>query len=205
MIALDARVILHGPDVAEADLPRPAIRPYPLQYVWPFTMRDGTQVVVRPIRPEDEPRMIEFHATLSDETVHQRYFGAMRLEERVAHQRLRRICFNDFDREMALVVERDGRILGVGRLSKSHATNEAEFAIVVGNPWQGQGLGTELLRRLVQIGRDEKLARITARILPDNRDMLAIARKAGFMASYDAANSAYNAVLELGAQPTPLA
>jgi acetyltransferase len=185
MIALDARVILHGPEVAEADVPRPAIRPYPLQYVWPFAMRDGTQVVVRPIRPEDEPRMIDFHGTLSDESVHQRYFGTMRLEERVAHQRLRRICFNDFDREIALVVERDGRILGVGRLSKSHGANEAEFAIVIGNPWQGQGLGTELLHRLVQIGRDENLDRIKARILPTNHEMIAVARRVGFHVEHD--------------------
>jgi acetyltransferase len=185
MIALDARVIVHGLDVAEADLPRPAIRPYPLQYVAPFRMKDGGEVVIRPIRPEDEPGMVEFHRALSDDTVRQRYFGTLRLEERVAHQRLRRICFNDFDREVALVVERNGQILGVGRLSRAPGAGAGEFAIVIGNPWQGQGLGKELLRRLVQIGRDEKLERITARILPDNHEMIAVARKLGFAVAHD--------------------
>jgi acetyltransferase len=197
MIALDARVIVHGLDVAEADLPRPAIRPYPLQYVAPFRMKDGGEVVIRPIRPEDEPGMVEFHRALSDDTVRQRYFGTLRLEERVAHQRLRRICFNDFDREVALVVERNGQILGVGRLSRAPGAGAGEFAIVIGNPWQGQGLGKELLRRLVQIGRDEKLERITARILPDNHEMIAVARKLGFAVAHDDAERLCTANLVL--------
>jgi acetyltransferase len=197
MIALDARVIAYGADVAETDLPRPAIRPYPLQYVAPFRMKNGGEVVIRPIRPEDEPGMVEFHRTLSDDTVRQRYFGTLRLEERVAHQRLRRICFNDFDREVAMVVEHDGRILGVGRLSKERGAGAGEFAIVIGNPWQGQGLGRELLRRLVQIGRDEKLDHITARILPDNHEMIAVARKLGFTISHGDTAGACTARLDL--------
>jgi acetyltransferase len=183
LIALDARVVLHAADVKEEDLPHLAIRPYPLQYIAPFAMTDGTDALIRPIRPDDEPRMADFHRTLSDQTVHQRYFGTLRLEERISHQRLRRICFNDFDREIALIVEHAGRILAVGRLSKTPAAREAAFAIVVGTPWQGKGLGSELLRRLVQIGRDEKLERITARMLPDNREMMAICRKVGFKIS----------------------
>ena len=87
----------------------------------------------------------------------------MKLSTRVAHERLTRICFIDYDREMALVAERknpetgDHEILGVGRLSKLRGTDEAEFALLVSDRFQGQGLGTELLRRLLQIGRDEKI------------------------------------------------
>ena len=183
-VALDARVILHGPDVREDDLPPLAIRPYPAQYVSPWKLRDGTAVTIRPIRPEDEPQMIEFHRTLSEQSVHFRYFAMLKLESRIAHERLRRICFLDPDREIALVVERRHRggheILGVGRLSKLHGANEAEFAIIVGDQWQGHGLGTRLLELLVQIGREEKLARIIAHILPDNSAMQRVSRKCGF-------------------------
>jgi acetyltransferase len=130
--------------------------------------------------------MVKFHQTLSERSVYYRYFTPLRLEQRVAHERLARLCFIDFDREMALVVEHDDKktgereIVGIGRLSKLHDDNEAEFAIVVSDQWQGHGLGTRLLKTLVQIGRDEKLDRITATILPDNREMQHVARKAGF-------------------------
>src|SRR5215211_5577219 len=104
LIALDARVVLHDPEVEE--LPRPAIRPYPRQYVWTEEIRDGTPVFIRPIRPEDEPLMVEFHASLSPQSVYMRYFHMMGLDQRTAHERLTRICFIDYDREMALVAER---------------------------------------------------------------------------------------------------
>jgi acetyltransferase len=189
LIALDARVILHGPEVAEADLPPLAIRPYPAQYVSPWKLRDGTAVTIRPIRPEDEPSMIAFHRTLSEQSIHFRYFSMLNLESRIAHERLRRICFNDYDREIALVVERRHRgareILGVGRLSKLHNADEAEFAIIVSDKWQGHGLGTRLLELLVQIGREEKLTRIIAHILPSNSAMQRVSRKCGFTLRYE--------------------
>jgi len=186
MLALDARIVLHDPTMREEQLPRLAIRPYPSQYVMRWKLKDGRPVTIRPIRPEDETLMVEFHQTLSERSVYYRYFTPLRLEQRVAHERLARLCFIDYDREMALVVERDGEsagepeIIGIGRLSKLHGTNGAEFAIVVSDQWQGHGLGTRLLKTLVQVGRDEKLDRITATILPDNREMQHVARKAGF-------------------------
>jgi len=104
----------------------------------------------------------------------------------VQHERLSRLCFIDYDKEMALIAEchnpRSGnaQIIGVGRLSKLHGIGEAEFALVIGDPWQGHGLGTELLKMLVQIGRDEKLQRITGIILAENSAMLKVAAKVGF-------------------------
>jgi acetyltransferase len=186
IFALDARVVLHNPSTPENKLPKPAIRPYPVQYVSTGQLADKTPVVIRPIRPEDEPLMVKFHETLSEESVYHRYFSALKLSQRVAHERLTRICFNDYDREIALVAEctnaKAGRreILGVGRLSKLHGANEAEFALLISDRWQKQKLGTELLKRLVQIGRDEKLARITAIIMADNHAMQHVSRKAGF-------------------------
>jgi acetyltransferase len=186
LLALDARVVLHGSEMTEDRLPKPAIRPYPMQYVWDDALKDGTKLTIRPIRPEDEPLMVQFHQTLSERSVYYRYFTSLRLEQRIAHERLARLCFIDYDREMALVVAREdekiGRheILGVGRLSKLHSSNEAEFALTVGDQWQNQGLGTQLLKLLIQVGRDEHLERITATILPDNREMQHVCRKAGF-------------------------
>jgi acetyltransferase len=186
IIALDARVVLHGPDLTEDQLPRLAIRPYPAQYATEWTSKTGMPVTIRPIRPEDEPLMVKFHTTLSEESVYMRYFHFINYNQRVAHERLTRLCFIDYDREMALVVERKdpetGRhaILAIGRLSKVRLTAEAEFAILVSDAYQGQGFGGELLRRLVQIGRDEKLERIFASILSGNVAMQRVSRKAGF-------------------------
>jgi acetyltransferase len=185
LIALDARVVLHEAGIAEAELPRPAVRPYPVQYVAAAKLKDGTAVTIRPIRPEDEPLMVKFHQTLSERSVRLRYFHPLKLGQRVAHERLIRVTFNDYDREIALIAERrEGRegpeILGVGRLSKTHGAHEAEFAILISDAWQGRGLGTELLKRLLQIARDEGLDRVTASILPDNLEMQRVCEKLGF-------------------------
>jgi acetyltransferase len=185
LIALDARVVLHDPEVERADLPRLAIRPYPRKYVAPWTADDGTELLIRPIRPEDEPAMVQFHAELTEATVYSRYFELLGLSERTAHERLTRVCFNDYDREIALVAEHtaldgDRHIVAVGRLSKDHAGPSAEFAILVGDPWQRRGLGTELLRRLVAIGRDEGVERIWAEMLPTNGGMRHTAKAVGF-------------------------
>jgi acetyltransferase len=186
LLALDARIVLHGPAVTLDELPKPAIRPYPLQYVSSWTMKDGNQVTIRPIRPEDEPLMVRFHETLSDRSVYLRYFCSLSLSRRVAHERLLRICFGDYDREMALVAERtdpgtgERRIIAVGRMNKLHARSEAEVAVLVSDRYQNLGLGNELLRRVVQIARDEKLSQVSAEMLPDNRAMQVIMRHLGF-------------------------
>lgn len=180
LIALDARIVVHGPDVTLDQIPKTAIRPYPTRYVAGWTMKDGNGVNIRPIRPEDEPAMVRFHETLSERTVYLRYFHLLNLEQRIQHDRLTRICFIDYDREMALVAEHNGEILGVGRMMKVHGTNEAEVAVLISDKWQGRGLGKELLARLLIVGKDEKLTKLTADILPDNRDVMRICEKLGF-------------------------
>jgi acetyltransferase len=186
LLALDARIVLHGPAVTLDQLPKPAIRPYPLQYVLPWTMKDGNQVTIRPIRPEDEPLMVKLHETLSDRSVYLRYFCSLSLSRRIAHERLLKICFGDYDREMALVAETidpatgERRIIAVGRMSKLHGRNEAEVAVLVSDQYQKLGLGNELLRRVVEVARDEKLSQVSAEMLPDNIAMQAIMRHLGF-------------------------
>jgi len=156
-----------------------------VQYTSSRKLKDGSAVTIRPIRPEDEPLMVELHKTLSDSSVHFRYFGMLKLEERIAHERLTRICFNDYDREIALVVDRvnaGGRheILGIGRLSRTIEDGVADFAILVSDAWQRQGLGTELLTRLVHIAETEGLGHISGLVMSGNGGMQKVCRKVGF-------------------------
>ncbi len=186
LLALDARVVLHDPQVTEEELPKLAIRPYPTKYARPYTLANGEDVCVRPIRPEDEPLMVKFHGTLSDQTVYHRYLQVLKLSQRVEHERLTRICFIDYDQEMALVVERkdpvtgEKEIIAVARLQRLHGRDAAEFAVVISDAWQGQGLGRELVERLLQVARDEKIERIVADILADNFRMQRVCEKLGF-------------------------
>ena len=151
-----------------------------------WKMKNGEEVLIRPIRPEDEPLMVKFHETLSEKSVYLRYFHMENLSARVAHDRLIRKCFIDYDREMALVADRTApdkdrhEILGVGRLSKSHGAKEGEAAVLVTDRYQNLGLGTELVRRLIQVGRDEELQEIVANVLPENVAMQALTSRFGF-------------------------
>ena len=175
---------------------------FPKGYV---TMRkiSGAEVTIRSIRPEDEPLLIEFHKTLSDYSVHFRYFGTTSLRQRTMHERLRRHCVLDLAREFALVVDwvphprRDHQILGVGRLVKEPACSEAEFAILINDQWQGKGLGTELLRLLVRVGRQSHLRRIIGRMLADNTSMRRVSQKVGFKVHFRTEIGEWLAEMEL--------
>jgi acetyltransferase len=204
LIALDARVVLHDPQTAEEDLPQTAIRPYPIQYVSDEETPDGERVRVRPIRPEDEPLMVKFHETLSEQSVYMRYFHMMKLDQRTAHERLTRICFIDYDREMALVAEHtdpatgEREIMGVARLSRNGADpSEAEFSVLVSDRFQRRGVGTLLVERLLEVGREEGLRRITAEILLDNRPMQLISERLGFSLHRDLEDMVVKAELDL--------
>jgi acetyltransferase len=186
LIALDGRVVLHPADTRPEDLPELAIRPYPMKYVDTWKSEEGMEFIIRPIRPEDEPLVVKFHETLSERTVQLRYFTPMNLRQRTSHERLTRIVFIDYDREMALVAARQNpktgevEIAGIGRLTKSHRLNEGEFGLIVSDRFQGQGIGKELLQRLIQVGRDEKLVSIMGYILPENTNMINLTTQLGF-------------------------
>ncbi len=203
LLVLDARVVLHGPEISEEKLPKLAIRPYPMQYERPWTLLDGTPVTLHPIHPEDEPLMVKFHETLSDRSVYFRWLHTLNLSQRVAHEQLIRLCFIDYDREMALVADYKNpqtgqdEIIGVGHLIKAHGANEAEIALLVTDQFQRKGLGTELLRRLIQFGHDEKLQRLTGDILAENQGMQEVCRKLGFRLQYSLEDRLVRAELEL--------
>ena len=202
-LALDARLIVYDQGVQEADLPKLAIRPYPVQYVKSWLTKDNIVVTIRPIRPEDEHRMVNFHERLSERTVYQRYFHHMKLEQRTSHERLARICFVDYDRQMVLVAERTNpdngqrEIVGVARLVKMLNPGEAEFAVVVADDFQNKGLGSELTRTMVQIAREEKLTNVTAEVLAENANMVSVCRRLGFMLDLQLQEATMHAAIKL--------
>jgi acetyl coenzyme A synthetase (ADP forming)-like protein len=180
----------HPPEVADSDLPKPAVRPYPIEYVGKWRMKNGEEVTIRPIRPEDEPLIATFHQTLSERTVYFRYLSALKLSTRIAHERLVRICFIDYARAMALVVEHNDQIIAVGRLHKdwqafARGKKEAEFALVVSDQFQKQGLGKELLRRLIDVASKEDLDVLFGEISAENAAMQGICRSMGFQIKRD--------------------
>jgi acetyltransferase len=144
-------------------------------------MHNGEQITIRPIRPDDESLMAAFHKGLSEQSVYMRYGNASTLSFRTAHERLTRVCFLDHEREVALVAENvDGGIIGVGRLIKDRVANAAEFALVVADKYQTQGLGRELLNRLLAIAREKGIDSVYGFILPSNGRMQSLAREFGF-------------------------
>jgi acetyltransferase len=186
LLALDARVVLHAPDSNPLALPRPVIRPYPDQYTTTATLVDGQGFTIRPIRPEDEPLLIQFHRTLSERTVYARYSQYLSLDQRSAHERLSRVCFVDYDREIALVAEREDpakaerQVIGVARLVRLVNPADAEMALVVSDAFQSQGVGTLLIEQLIRVCQQEQILRMIAYLRTDNRAMKRLCERFGF-------------------------
>src|SRR5271165_2588325 len=203
ILAMDARIVLHDPGIRDEKLPRLAIRPYPRQYVTTWKLKDGSPIVIRPIRPEDEPAMVKFHRALSDSSVEFRYFGLVKLEQRIAHDRLVRMCFNDYDREIAIIGVRNApetkedEIIAVGRLIKLHDVNDAEYAIILSDRWQGHGLGSHFMKLLLEIGRQEGVEHIFGQILRENQAMQRVCKQLGFAVRYNDAIDAMEAKIKL--------
>ena len=191
LTALDARIILHDLKLRLEDLPRLAIRPYPSAYISTWTLADGATVAVRPIRPDDEPMMVQFHQSLSEQSVYFRYFGTLSLTQRTTHERLIRMCCIDYDREIALLAIHSNptnptdRIAAVGRFIRLPDTSDAEIAVIVADTFQGKGLGTRMVGQLLGIARQEGVRRILANILPENQLMQRICKKFGFQLRFD--------------------
>lgn len=187
MVALDARIVLHDLNIPDDKLPKPAIRPYPNEYLLQWRLKNDAPITLRPIRPEDEGLMIAFHKELSEHSVRQRYFDFIALDERVAHERLIRICFNDYDREFAIVAEvkdpstGESQIIGVGRLSRLPGSQKAQFKLIITDAYHNLGLGTQLLTHLIHIANNEKIQSIEGNILSENSGMIAICKKLGFI------------------------
>ncbi|MCE5229592.1 bifunctional acetate--CoA ligase family protein/GNAT family N-acetyltransferase [bacterium] len=200
LVALDARIVLHGPEVKAESLPTVAIRPYPIQYVNQIEVA-GQQVLVRPIRPEDEPIFSEFNAGLSVQTVYQRFLQPLEISRLTGHEQLTRFCFVDYATELPLVAEikADGKrkIIGVARLRKIHSGRDGRFSLLIADEWQHKGLGRRLMEALVHVAAEEGLDSVGAPMLAENMRMQAICRKLGFTLTPSAEEGLVRADLKL--------
>lgn len=180
VLALDART-----RVAKAASPgqaRLAIRPYPKELEELVTIRSGRQVLMRPIRPEDEPDHHQFISRLTPEDRRFRFFGAVR---EFSHPQMSRFTQNDYDREMAFIATAPNEhgkceTLGVVRTVSDPDSIRAEFAVVVRSDLKGQGLGRALLEKSIRYCRQRGIRELWGQILPDNSAMLHLAQRLGF-------------------------
>jgi len=182
-IALDARIILDEEAVQKRDgeYSHLIISPYPTKYIQPWICRDERSVLLRPIRPEDEPLEGELIAGLSKESSRFRFFYII---EEITHEMLSRFCNIDYDREMAIIAEYTSngkrRNVGVGRIILEPGGETGEFAILVADDFQGNGLGLKLLDNLIEVAQDKGLRSIYGIVLNDNLKMIGLAKKLGF-------------------------
>ncbi len=199
VVALDARVILDPAGASRVTLPfgHLAIRPYPEELTTTATLADGRPVTLRPIKAEDEPLWQEMLAASSEESRRARFRGAIR----ITHELAARFCFIDYDREMAIVAElqEDGRprLAGVVRLVADAGREQAEYAVLVADPWQGLGVSTLLTDRSLEIARSWGVRRVWAETDPVNRRMLAVMRSRGFAMRTEPQDGVVHATLDL--------
>jgi len=186
VFALDTRIILDPKDPGDGDAYRHlVIMPYPTRYVTPYRLKDGTEVLLRPIRPEDEPLEEELIKGLSEETRLLRFFEPLR---NVTHEMLVMYCNVDYDRQIAIVAEYSQagkkRNVGVAELIIEPGEGRAELAVVVAEDFQRKGLGTKLFDLLIGIAKDKGLQSVYAVMLPRNKRMISLCKKFGFTIKY---------------------
>jgi len=184
--ALDARIVIDKDALKyTSQYPHLVITPYPTKYVMPWSLSDGTEVILRPIRPEDEPLEREMLTTLSEEALRGRFFKVIK---KITHEMLTRFCNIDYDREMAIVAEaREGekrKIIGIGRIVIEPDLRNGEFAVVVHDDYQGKGLGYKLIDMLIGIAQEKGLEELYGIVLTDNRRMIGICEELGFTVEY---------------------
>ena len=180
VVALDARI-----RVAPAALPgaaRLAIAPYPRELESHERLRDGGEIAVRPIRPEDEPLLHDLAAHMTPEDLRLRFFAPT---HGISHALAARLTQIDYDREMALVAQRERTVLGIARYFADPDRLSAEYAIAVRSDWKGRGVGYLLMNRLIAVARQYGVRQLVGEVLRENRPMLAMCRELGFAVASD--------------------
>ena len=178
-VAIDARIVIEPSDV-----PAPRhliISPYPNQYESEWVLKDGTPVLFRPMKPEDEPLVEDLLRNCSDQTIYFRYFGVIK---HWPHEALIRFTQNDYDRELGIAAiglpPGPATMMGVGRLVMVPELDAAEFAVIVADPWQGEHLGPKLTERLIEISKEKGVRSFYGEVLAQNHHMLGLMKKMGF-------------------------
>ncbi|MCX5806741.1 MAG: bifunctional acetate--CoA ligase family protein/GNAT family N-acetyltransferase [Proteobacteria bacterium] len=181
--ALDARIIIDKNYVpaGRSIYPHLIITPYPTRYITPWQLSDGTDILLRAIRPEDEPAEHEMLSSLSEKTLRTRFFSIFK---DISHEWLILFCNIDYDRHMAIVaeIEENGKksMIGVARLIMNQDMTSGEVAFLVHDKFQGKHLGSKLLEILIQIARERGLEEVRADVLTENERMLHVFKLLGF-------------------------
>ena len=154
---------------------------YPEQYMKTFCLVDGTQIFLRPIKPTDDGLMVELFNSLSRETIHLRFFSTLKY---MPKEQLEKFTHIDYEKQMAIValVKDNGRekMVAVGRYNLlEEEPDDAEFAIVVQDAYQGRGIGTEVLRHLAHVAKLQKVRVIVGYIMSENSRMFAVLKRSG--------------------------
>jgi acetyltransferase len=181
-LAVNARIVLEENEFEQTtQYPHVVITPYPTRYVSNWLLPDGTNVLLRPVKPEDEPLEHELLSTLSPATMRARFFSIIK---DISHEMLVRYCNIDYDREMAIVAEvRDGgkrKMIAIGRLIIDREFKSGEFAVLVHDDYQSKGIGPKLVDVLIGVAEEKGLERIYGEVLTENEKMIAVCRKLGF-------------------------
>jgi acetyltransferase len=205
VVAVDARIVLREALTARRPYGHLAIHPYPAELAGTLTLRDGTTVGLRPIRPEDAAIETEFVQRLSDESRRLRFLSGIRS---LTPSMLARFTQIDYDREMALVAvtEENGREreVGVCRYITLPDAASCEFAIVVADDWQKRGLGPRMMRALIDVANRRGLSTMIGWIAADNSGMLRMVANLGFVIAMDPEDSTTrSATLDLAATGKP--
>ncbi len=186
VLALDVRIRVERPAAASGPYAHMAIHPYPSALERHFQLADGTDLLVRPMRPEDAEMEQDFVRRLSPQS---KYFRFMQSIRQLSPEMLVRFTQPDYDREMALiaVVKEDEtkREVGVARYAINPDGQSCEFALVVSDEWQHRGIGSRLMEQLMEAARERGLKLMVGDVLNENPPMLALCRDLGF----DSANS----------------
>jgi len=181
-VALDARIMIEDRVLPEVQpYGHLVIKPYPTKYTTTYAMRDGGEVLLRPIRPEDEPLVAGLFRTFSEETMRFRFFQVIK---EISHDTLSRYCNIDYDREISIVAEKidegSRKIIGMVRLIVEPDGERGEIAVVVGDPWQNFGLGSKLLDYIIEISKDTGLKTLFGELSAENTKIIHLCRKRGF-------------------------
>lgn len=182
-VAVDARIVIEWDRMmreAAEHQDNLLIASYPQKYVATRKLKNGTHVLLRPIKPEDEERFNEFLKSLSVETMRFRFFEIIK---EMSHETLTRYCNLDYDREIAIVAElRESSkpIIGAVRLIIEPGGKSGEFAVLVGDKWQGLGLGSKLMDLLLEVAKDMRVDKIYGYVIASNYKMLNMCEKKGF-------------------------
>jgi len=177
--AIDARVLLKPSD-KQPPL-HLVISPYPDQFEEHTRTNMGIEIFIRPIRPEDAVLLVDLFESLSPRSVYMRFFTPLK---RLSHRMLARFTQLDYDREIALVAlfgsPEEEKMLGVARIILERNQKEAEFSVVVGDVWQGKGIGATLLQRCLAIAKERRIEKVMGYVLSENKQMLSLGKKLGF-------------------------